>query len=194
MAGGAALAGGAFAAYNGFSRGGVQGGLEGAGGIAGAAAGVMTMAGMTGPAAPIVAGIGMGLGMIAAMLGDPKQIRETAITREIRDALYMAPPSVSIQSDITGARTRTNRAGQIDSTPWDAFRYQVNDPYYIRGPHNSSNLETVPGTVVYLNLTVHAMDAKSVIDQRNVIATAVHQAMQEGHPLNYQVQAAAGRG
>ena len=194
LAGGAAIAGGAFAAYNGFTRGGAQGGLEGAGGIAGAAAGVMTMAGMTGPAAPIVAGIGIGLGMIAAMLGDPKQIRETAITREIRDALYMAPPSVSVQSDITGARTRTNRAGQIDSTPWDAFRYQVNDPYYIRDPHNSSNLEQVPGTVIYLTIPINAMDAKSVIDQRNNIAAAVHQAMQEGHPLNYQVHAAAGRG
>jgi hypothetical protein len=77
----------------------------------------MTMAGMTGPAAPIVAGIGMGLGMIAAMLGDPKQIRDTANTREIRDALYMAPPSVSTQSDINGSQTRTNRAGQIESTP-----------------------------------------------------------------------------
>jgi hypothetical protein len=119
------------------------------------------MAGMTGPAAPIVAGIGIGLGMIAAMLGDPKQIRETAITREIRDALYMAPPSVSVQSDITGARTRTNRAGQIDSTPWDAFRYQVNDPYYIRGPHNNSNLEQVPGTVIYLTIPINAMDAKT---------------------------------
>jgi hypothetical protein len=183
---GMTVAGGALMAYNGFSRGGAQGGLEGAAGIMTAASAI------PGPQQPFIMAAAMTLGMISAMLGDPKQMRETAIGREIRDALYMAPPSVSVQSDITGARTRTNRAGQIDSTPWDAFRYQVNDPYYIRGPHNSSNLEQVPGTVIYLTIPINAMDAKSVIDQRNNIAAAVHQAMQEGHPLNYQVQTAAG--
>jgi hypothetical protein len=188
LTGGAMLAGGAFAAYNGFSRGGAQGALQGTAGVAGMASGVMAMAGVAGPAAPIVAAIGMGLGMISALLGDPKERRQTAISREIRDALYMAPPSVSVSSDITGARTRTNRAGQTEGTPWDAFAFQVNSPYYIRGPHNSSNLETVPGTVIYLSMPINAFDAKSVIDQRNNIAAAVHQAMQEGHAINYQVQ------
>jgi hypothetical protein len=193
LSGGAMLAGGAFAAYNGFSRGGAQGGLEGTAGLAGMAGGIMAMAGVSGPAAPIVAAIGMGLGMISSLLGDPKERRQTQITREIRDALYMAPPSASVSADITGARTRTNRAGMVEGTPWDAFAFQVNSPYYIRGPHNSSNLETVPGTVIYLNMPIHAFDAKNVMDQRNIIASAVMAAMQQAHPINYQVQSAAGR-
>lgn len=187
---GAAVAG-TMGAISGFSHGGARGDIQGIGSLAGAAGGIMSIAGVTGPAAPIMAGIGLALGMVSAMFGDPKQIRENQINKEIRDALYMAPPSVDVQADVTGARTRTNRAGQIDSTPWDAFAFHVNDPYYIRGPHDSSNLEQVPGTVVYqynVNIPVNAADAKSFIDQRNNIAAAVHQAMQEGHPINYQVQ------
>jgi hypothetical protein len=194
LASAAAIGAGAFAAYDGFSRGGARGVTEGVGGLAGMAGGIVSLAGVTGPLAPIMAGVGMALGVITSLFGDPKQIRENQINKEIRDALYMAPPSVDVQSDITGARTRTNRAGQIDSTPWDAFAFRVNDPYYIRGPHDSSNLEQVPGTVTYnyITIPVNAADAKSFIDQRNNIAAAVHQAMQEGHPINYQVQSLNG--
>jgi hypothetical protein len=46
--------------------------------------------------------------------------------------------------------------------------------------------------VVYLNMPINAFDAKSVMDQRNVIADAVQAAMQQSHPINYQVQAAVG--
>jgi hypothetical protein len=192
LGGAAAIAGGTFAAYDGFSRGGARGAIEGTGGIAGVASGALMLAGVSGPAAPILAGVGLALGAITEMFGDPRQNRANDIDKEIRNALYMAPPSVDVQSDITGARTRTNRAGQIDSTPWDAFAFQVNDPYYLTNSGSRKN-EVVPGTVVYqYSFNVNAMDAKSVIDQRNNIATAVQQAMQESHPINYQVQAAVG--
>ena len=203
LAGAAALGASAFAAYDGFSRGGARGALEGTGGLAGAASGVMMLAGVSGPAAPILAGVGLALGAITTLFGDPKQIRSNQISEEIRNALYMAPPSVSLSADMNGSQTRTNRAGQIESTPWNAFRYQVNDPHYLTGYNESRNGsndprngEIIPGTVIYqtFNMTVHAADAKSFVDQRNVLALAVQQAMQEGHPLNYQVQAAAGRG
>jgi len=67
------IAGGAFGAVNGFRAGGVQGNLSGAGSIAGAAAAIISLAGVTGPAAPIAAGIGLTLMVAAQLIGDPKK-------------------------------------------------------------------------------------------------------------------------
>jgi hypothetical protein len=190
----AAAVAGTMGIIGGIKEGGARGGVAAGGSLAGAAGGILAMAGVSGPAAPILAGVGLALGVITSLFGDPKQNRANQINEELRSALYMAPPSVSVNSDITGAQTRRNRAGQIESTPWDAFRYQVEDPYYLASSGSRRN-EIVPGTVNYFNITmpIHAIDVKSVIDRRNDLAAAVQQAMQEGHAISYQVRAAAGR-
>ena len=112
LAGGAALAGGAFAAYDGFSRGGARGGIEGAGGVAGAASGIMMLAGVTGPAAPIVAAIGMGLGMIAGLFGDPKASRAHDLSRQADMHRYTMPTGTTYSVDSYGRSIDSGMDGQ----------------------------------------------------------------------------------
>ena len=112
LAGGAALAGGAFAAYDGFSRGGARGGIEGAGGVAGAASGIMMLAGVTVPAAPIVAAIGMGLGMIAGLFGDPKASRAHDLSRQADMHRYTMPTGTAYSVDSYGRSVDSDMNGQ----------------------------------------------------------------------------------
>ena len=81
----------------------------------------------------------------------------------------------------------------VGSNQFDAFAFQVNDPHYLTGDSGSRKNEVVPGTVIYLSMPITAWDAKSVMDSRNSIADAVQAAMQQSHPINYQIQAAAGK-
>ena len=112
VAGGAAVAGGAFAAYNGFSHGGGQGAMEGLGGLAGAASGVLALAGVTGPAAPIVAGVGLALGMVAALMGDPHQRRANELSQEAVHAAYNMPTGTQYTVDSYGRNLNYSSAGQ----------------------------------------------------------------------------------
>jgi len=112
VAGGTAVAGGAFAAYNGFSHGGGQGAMEGLGGLAGAASGVLALAGVTGPAAPIVAGVGLALGMVAALMGDPHQRRANELSQEAVHAAYNMPTGTQYTVDSYGRNVNYSSAGQ----------------------------------------------------------------------------------
>jgi len=112
VAGGAAVAGGAFAAYNGFSHGGGQGAMEGLGGLAGTASGVLALAGVTGPAAPIVAGVGLALGMVAALMGDPHQRRANELSQEAVHAAYNMPTGTHYTVDSYGRNVNYSSAGQ----------------------------------------------------------------------------------
>jgi hypothetical protein len=192
IAGVTAVVAAGFGIYNGLHQGGAQGGFMAAGSAAGGASALFGLAGMTSVAAPLAI-VALGAGIVTALLGDPKQIRAKQESDEIRNALYMAPPSVTVGADITGAQTRTDRSGMVGSNQFDAFAFQVNDPHYLTGDSGSRKNEVVPGTVIYLSMPITAWDAKSVMDSRNSIADAVQAAMQQSHPINYQIQAAAGK-
>jgi hypothetical protein len=193
---GGMIAGGAMGIFAGLQNGGARGDIGAAAGAAGVASGVMSLIpslmAAAPMAAPIVAGIGMALGMITSMFGDPREIRAKQISNEIRDALYMAPPSVSVGADITGAQNRVNRAGMTEANQYSAFQFKVNDPYYAASS-GKYKWDVVPGSVVFnLNMPIQAFDAKSVMDQRFNLADAIMAAMQQAHPLIEQVQRAAG--
>jgi hypothetical protein len=143
-----AAAAGAFGAYSGFSAGGAQGALTGAGSIAGAAGSIMMLAGLSGPAAPIVAGIGLALMATAALLGDPKQKRSAALEREANARRYQDPVGADYAADIYGRATDYNRYGQTR-----------------------------------INLTVNALDSKSIIDRQEDIGEAVRRALDSYPPV-----------
>ena len=97
-----AVAAGAFGAYSGFKAGGVQGALTGTSSLAGTAAALLPLMGVSGPAAPIIGAIALGLGLTAAFMGDPKKRRAEQIESSLRGRQYSEPEPVSISEDVYG--------------------------------------------------------------------------------------------
>ncbi len=108
-----AIAGGVFGAVDGFKAGGAQGALSGTGSIAGAAAAVLSLAGVTGPAAPIAAGIGLTLLAAAKLIGDPKKNEDKRINQMLADAQYFEESPLSYAFDRNGNSYDTNKRGDM---------------------------------------------------------------------------------
>jgi hypothetical protein len=69
-----------------------------------------------GPAAPIIAGVGLGLQAIAAILGDPKKRRDEEINRQLDAAYYEEPTSMGFNFDRFGRGYDTNKRGDMRPT------------------------------------------------------------------------------
>lgn len=108
-----AVAGGAIGAYTQFKAGGAQGALNGSAAIAGAAASIIALSGATGPAAPILAGVALGLQGIAMILGDPKKKRDAQINQRLTDAYYDEADPISYSMDRLGRSYDTNKLGGL---------------------------------------------------------------------------------
>lgn len=105
-----------FAAYQGVStiaHGGAQNVTGGAGALAGAAGGILMLAGVSGPAAPILAGVGLGLGLVSSLFGDPKQKRQKEIDDWMASHRYQGPDPVSIVTDLKGRDLSYDMRGNL---------------------------------------------------------------------------------
>lgn len=92
-----------------------EGGLRGAttataSGLGGLAS-ILTIAGVSGPAAPIVAGAALGLTYARLLFPDPKKQREDFINAQIDAARFQAPAATSYGVGVDGFGVDTNKAG-----------------------------------------------------------------------------------
>jgi hypothetical protein len=159
-----AAAGGALGVWSGVQEGGARGAVTAGGSLAGAAGTILSLAGVSGPAAPILMGFGLGLGFVRSLFPDPKKQREEEITRTLQNARYNEPVAMERSVDlVTG--------GTFD--------------YDYRGRARS-------GGVTNINLQVSAMDAKSILDRSDAICLAVRKGLQDGSPLGPQIQQTVG--
>lgn len=108
-----ALAGGAIGAYTQFKAGGAQGALNGTAALAGAAGSILALSGVSGPAAPILAGVALGLQGIAMILGDPKKKRDAQINQRIANAYYDEADPMSFSMDRLGRSYDANKLGGL---------------------------------------------------------------------------------
>lgn len=102
----------------GINQGGVQGGLTTAatlagGGAAAIATGLLGASAAAGPAAPILAGVGLALGVITSLFGDPKKKRAEQINRELTSRQYLDQSGADVVTDETGSSIDTNKLGQF---------------------------------------------------------------------------------
>jgi hypothetical protein len=107
------LGGAAFGAYSGFSAGGAQGALMGSSSILGGAAGLLPLLGVSGPLAPILGAGALGAGLIAALIGDPKQRETKRIDQMLESARYSETMGRNYLTDIRGGLVDYNAGGQI---------------------------------------------------------------------------------
>ena len=84
------------------AKGNVRGAMEGTSSLAGGAASIMMMAGMTGPAAPILAGVGIALALLPSIMGDPKKKRQDELAREASSRAYAMPSGADYSMDASG--------------------------------------------------------------------------------------------
>jgi len=119
-------AAGAFGIYSGIKQGGVRGGLTASGAGLGAAGTIMALAGVTGPAAPIMMAAGLGLGVITSLLGDQKEGRREEMQLRIDSARITIDGPTTIQMTGTGHGFDYNVAGGMRTIGED----QIADAVY----------------------------------------------------------------
>ncbi len=180
---GVAAAAAAYGAYSGFKAGGAQGALTGTSSLAAGAGAIVGLAGVTGPAAPILAGVGLALGMMASLLGDPKQMRAAQIASTLQTSQFMAPVSINASMSNTGGYADMDRFGNTRDSTYSPF------PNVSQGFFDYRNNVTVPGRTnsqfggqnpAPVTVVINAIDANSILDRHQDIADAVARSLQRG--------------
>ena len=122
-----------FGAYNGFSRGGAQGALQGTGSLLGAAAMI------PGPQQPYIMAAAAVTGLVAAVLGDPKQRRSNDIGNALKYNQFVAPVALNASMSTGGTYADYDRFGNVRGSSLSPFP-SVDQPYF-----DYRNGVTVPG-------------------------------------------------
>ena len=109
---GAAI-GGAYGVYSGIHSGGVRGAMMASGSLAGSTGAILGLAGVSGPAAPILAGVGLALGLVTALFGNPKQKRAEQLQNETQSRRSTEPLPQDYYSDMSGMAADYNYRGGV---------------------------------------------------------------------------------
>ncbi len=108
-----ALAGGTFGVISGIQQGGARGAVTATGSIAGAASALLSLSGVSGPAAPILAGAALALGLVGSLFPDPKKTRDAAIAREVDSRRFSDFTGTTYSTDTFGRGFDYNFAGDM---------------------------------------------------------------------------------
>lgn len=187
---GAAAAGG-FAAYDQFRHNDVRGDIGGVGALAGTAGSIMMLAGATGPAAPILAGVGLALGVVSSLMGDPKKNFANQQQQDLAANRFFGPQALSVNSDANGNMVGADFRGNLRSSPYDAYGFSVSPSHYDTNT-KAGQYNVVPGQVTDTyrpSVTIQAdfIDPAGLMARSNDIADAVNTAMNRGHAINQTV-------
>ena len=118
------VVGGAMSAYNGFSRGGAKGGLQGTASVLGTAAALDPEPISKG----VLAAAAVITGIVASVLGDPKVQRQQQINKELTQGAYIAPIAINQTRDSTGNYVDYDKFGKLRTSNFSAIP-QISEPY-----------------------------------------------------------------
>lgn len=99
----AGIAGGGFLVKSGIQQGGLAGALDIGSGTAGALAALLPLIGVSGPAAPILAGAALGAQVIKGLLPDPRKARARSIQQAIDASRFDFGDTTELFRDISGS-------------------------------------------------------------------------------------------
>ena len=199
----AAIAGGGFAAFEGFHSGGARGALQGSAAVASTIGAVLPLISKTlSLAGPIGMGVGAAIGLATALMGDPRQNRANDINNELNSNIYHAPTALNITSDASGNYVDRDIHGNLRSSTLLA-RPQVSQPYTYWGPNNTpyqvpgqvlSPFTEAPNSVHYHfhEGAIQTLDAKSFHEfaqaNHHTFGDAVNKSVNAGHtPLQQSI-------
>jgi hypothetical protein len=187
-----ATAGAVYGGVMGIMGGVKQGGARGTVTAIGAGAGAAAALDPEPISKAVLAGVALVSGMITGIMGDPRQNRQNQLNNELTDWHYFQPQALSSMMDGSGNLVNYDARGNIRSTPYDGWRFDVTQSHY--GSPVNGQPTPIPGSAqpVY----IYAMDAQSfaqfATNNRGALANAQYQAIQEGHPLVQAIRAATG--
>lgn len=147
MAGAAAITGviAGIKAFGGSGSGGVQGKLDGVGGILASASVVTSLIKGVASSIPIIGSIvAATLPLIGSLFPNGPQARENQIWKETTQAQYFAPTALNETMSTNGNYLSSDMRGNLIQTGFSAHP-QVTDPYLYWGPNNTPI--TAPGSV-----------------------------------------------
>ena len=204
------IAAGAFAAYDGFKKGGAKGGVEGAAGILTTAGGIATLIPAIGPVVGgILAAAGGVVGVIGSLLGDPKQQYLHTMQKEAQQDAYQAPTSITKSMGLNGNYADVDAQGNARSSDLSAMP-RIAESYYdwmkhsevpgsVISPFGGPNTNPANGTGTgaaadapgqgagsqgpTYQLNINALDSKSIMDNAGILTDAMHKAITAGHPV-----------
>lgn len=160
----------------GIHAGGAGGGLE-------TAAGVVGLASL---AFPALAPVAMALGVVSSLFSQSRQQRETQIGNQLSAAQFMSPVAINASMSTGGTFADFDRFGDIRSSNLSPFP-QIQNGYFVaqRGPTapGQQTWVPVPGRTLNqfggpsgggtMNVTINALDSKSIVDNHASIGDAV---------------------
>jgi hypothetical protein len=183
---GVAAAGAGYGLYNAvtdFMKGGAQNDTAGIGKLAGVASTSLSLAGIAGPAAPILAGVGLAAGIVSALMGDPRANRQAHINSELFNNQYIAPMAYTRTMDISGNYASVDFRGNVRGSdlssipilqePYPDPRHGVIVPGTVLSPFGGGGPST---TVPVGNIGAHTTDTGA--------AGAGGSAQSQGHTVN----------
>jgi hypothetical protein len=112
-----AAAGGVLGVLSGIRQGGARGAIDATGSAAGAASTILALSGVTGPAAPILAGVALGAMFLKGALPDPKQERDRRLNALISDSIFTEAAPTTYTMDARGRAFDQNKRGDYRSIP-----------------------------------------------------------------------------
>lgn len=182
-----AYAGAAFLGYQGvrsIAKGGAQNAVSGIGEIAGAAA-------LVDPepiSKAILAGVAVGSGIVASIMGDPHQKRENYIARTLETNQYRDPVSINASMTTGGGYADYDRFGGIRGSSLSPY------PTVEQGYYDSRKNVSVPGRTLSqfgggappITINVQTIDSRSFNENAHLVAGAVNHALVNGHATDLQ--------
>ncbi len=210
---------------NGINTGGARGGLQAAaGGVAVATAGIKAAASISSSiaaiapiAGPIGDAVAAGLTLATFLIGDPKQVRQTRIGKNIENQQYYSPDTITSMQDMNGNYSGYSRSGQVRSSPSiSPYPSGISEPYFLYPTHPVLGVglpgTNVPGTsgtvgaprgtgVGNVNpggstvVNINAMDPRSfaqyISDNHQAVGDAMTRNLHSGGSAHLEVMRAA---
>ncbi len=120
---GAAAIGGGFGIYRGIKAGGARGALSATGSAVGmiGAIGSLLIPSLSATLGPIGMALGMGLGLVSTLLGDPRKARGDDLAKQAAARSFTMPTGADYNLDASGRYDDYNYRGQVRSTTYNVY-------------------------------------------------------------------------
>ena len=202
---GAEFLGAGLTAARDFKLGGAGADLSGTAAILGAAASIPS------PASPFLAGGALVTGLLGSLLGNNKTKRQQQINTALAQEQWIGSTPINETTDTRGNTVIFGSDGKPVSTTGQGVTINPAQSYY--NP-NTGSYSTIPGTYTPnvgatisptqaqapstyqtpaaqaqpLTLHIHALDAQSILDRSEDVASSVMKALSSGHAIGQRIQ------